>query len=236
MDKAGYLQSTAALRSARTLDDIDGNFRDLAHTARFLLRRGILVERQPHLVAFSPGGLALAREIERSSEIPLTRAAVAEFPPPWPGGPVLGAAAFDGTIVVDEDLKELCSVSREEFHRLVEGAYERVAELVEADRDSGAFPDLNGQTAIVVDDGLSATLATRSAMAAVRNAGAPRVVLVLQMGQRRSVQQLSRLADLTYCASLRSSCGYLSAARAPAHPTSRAARTTSHSSRPRDAR
>jgi predicted phosphoribosyltransferase len=197
---------------------MDSTFRDRAHAARFLLDLGILKsESRPHLVAFTQGGLEVAREIERLSEIPLTCAAVAEFSPPWPGGPVFGAAAFDGTVVVDEELKRFCSVSRDEFHRLVEGAYERVAGLVENYEDGAAFPDLKGQTAIVVDDGRGGPLAARSAMAAVRNAGATRVVLGLPMGARRCVQQLSRIADMTYCASLRSSRSNLSAAYAPAN-------------------
>lgn len=208
--------TTRSLLSSPALDDMSGAFRDRAHAARVLLELGVLQgESQPHLVVFSPGGHAVAREIERICEIPLTRAAVAEFSSPWPGGPVFGAAAFDGTVIVDEELKERCSVSRQEFLRLVEGAYERVSGIVEKTNRGAAFPVLDGQTAVVVDDGWSSSLAIRSAMAAVRHAGAPRVVLVLPVGQRTSVRLLSRSADLTYCASLRSCLGDLSDAYGP---------------------
>jgi predicted phosphoribosyltransferase len=218
MHETRHVRSTPSLKSSRALDDMDSTFRDRPHAARYLLDLGILRgESRPHLVAFTPGGLKVAREIERLSEIPLTCAPVAEFSPPWPGGPVFGAAAFDGTVVVDEELKRFCSVSRDEYHRLVEGAYERVAGLVEENEDGAAFPDLKGQTAIVVDDGRSGPLAVRSTIAAVRNSGAPRVVLGLPMGERRCVRQLSRIADMTYCASLRSGRGNLSAAYAPAN-------------------
>ena len=130
-------------------------------------------------------------------------AAVTALAPAWLGGPIFGAAAFDGTVVIDAALKAACSVSRENYQRNVEAAYESLAELVDHYRGDRPFPDLSGGTAIVVDDGLSVPLVTRVAIAAARNAGARRVVLALPTGHRYGVQQLMQSADLTYCASLR---------------------------------
>jgi predicted phosphoribosyltransferase len=205
------------LKSSKTLDDIDGTFRDRAHAGRCLLDMGLLArEVNPQLVAFGPGGMVVAREMCRVSREPVAFAEVAELAPPWLGGPVFGAAAFDGSVVVDHELKDLCSVTREEFHRLVEQAYEVVARLVERRRGEMGFPDLRGRTAVVVDDGLSAPFAARAAIAAVRNAGAHRVVFALPVGYRRTMLGLCSVADLVFCASLRSPGRELSAAYAPA--------------------
>lgn len=192
------------LKSARVLDNIDDAFRDHVHAAHFLLDMGILLgETRAHLISFAPGGHSVAQVIANTSGVLLDQAAVTALSPAWLGGPIFGAAAFDGTVVIDEELKAACSVSRHDFHRNVERAYETLAELVEQSRGDSPFPDLSLQTAIVVDDGLSSPLVTRVAMAAARNAGARRVVLAMPIGHRHDVQQLTQWADLTYCASIR---------------------------------
>jgi putative phosphoribosyl transferase len=191
----GHKELTAMMASPVS----EGRVRADMHAASLLLDwQGLRAERCPHLVAFTKPGMMVAQDIARICNCPLDYAAVAELPPCWPGGPVLVAAAFDGTVIVDEELRSECEVSVGEQDRLLEKAYERVASLLEAEAFEQEFPDLSGKTAIVVDDGLSSELATRVAIAAVRNAGARRVVLALPKGARKNVQPLWKLTDRIY--------------------------------------
>lgn len=177
----------------------------LAQVAGHLIDMGILSsEWRPKLLAFGEGGWLLAREISRISGVEAAFVAVAELAPAWPGGPVFAAAAFDNTVIVDDAMKEICAVSRNQFHKLVEAAYQQVSEIARRHGAETTSPDLCKRTAILIDDGLSTLLATRAAIAAMRNGGAQRVVFVAPAAARRNMQQLADEIDLSYCGTQRS--------------------------------
>ncbi len=202
-------------KSVQALQDMNGTFRDRAHAGRLMIEWGVMQgEPSPYLIASTPGGLVVAEEMARISKTPVSFARVQELEPPWPAGPIVGAVAFDGTLVVDEVLRDLCSVTRDDFRRLIDSAFARISSSPLQGVRSNGFPSLRERTAIIVDDGLAGPLTLRVVVALARNAGARRVVLSLPVGHRRMVKRLSEAADLTYCASLRSSRGDLAAAYA----------------------
>ena len=117
-----------------------------------------------------------------------------------PFNPELGLGAIaPGVRVLDERMLETLRVSEEYLDKEIRSQEEEIRRRTEAYRRGRAQADLEGKTAVVVDDGI-ATGGT--AIAAVRWAkvqGAGRVILAIPVAPREAVAKLSKEADEVVC-------------------------------------
>jgi putative phosphoribosyl transferase len=63
----------------------------------------------------------------------------------------------------------------------------------------GSWPDVNGKTVILVDDGLATGATMRAAVGAVREAGAATVVVAVPVGSLAAQTSLAKLVDAVFC-------------------------------------
>ena len=186
------------------LRDRVGVFRDRSHAGQVLA--GMLAgfrAGDAALLAIPAGGLPVAAAIAPALELPLDVAVVSKITLPWNTEVGYGAVAFDGTVRINRDLSRRLALGEEEIGRGIAATLakvrRRVAELGGAD----CAPDLSRRTAILVDDGLASGFTMRTAVEAVRKAGAIRVVVAVPTGSLHSVEDLAREADDLYCANVR---------------------------------
>jgi predicted phosphoribosyltransferase len=140
------------------------------------------------VVGLARGGVVVASVVADGLELPFDVLVVRKLGLPWAPEVAFGAVAGGGVEVRDPALAGL----------LPPGVGDRVArrERTELDRreqlyrGGAADVPVGGRTVILVDDGLATGASARAAIAAVRAAGARRVVLAVPVGARDALAML----------------------------------------------
>ena len=141
------------------------------------------------------GGVPVAREVARALGAPLDVLVVRKLGlPRWPEL-AMGAIGEEGFEVRDEALIARAGVTAEEI-RAVESR-ERATLVRRMAMFRGARPrvDLNGRTAVIVDDGIATGATAQVACRIARHLGASRVVLAVPVAPPDSVIAAGKVAD-----------------------------------------
>lgn len=155
------------------------------------------------VLAIPAGGLPVAAEVARRSQLPLDLAVVSKMTPRWNTEVGYGAVAFDGTVRLNEDLLPLIGLTDQEVQIGVAEARQKVRHRVRILRGGRPMPNLTGRTVVLIDDGLASGFTMQVAAEAVRNAGAGRIIVAVPTGHRRSVVRLAQEVHAVYCANIR---------------------------------
>ncbi len=141
------------------------------------------------------GGVVVAAAVAEALELPLD--VIVAHKLGAPGNPefAIGAAAADGTRVIEPWAWEAGEVTDEfiawEAERQVERARERERRL----RHNRPPEALEGRTVIVVDDGIATGATVHVAVMAARAAGASRVIVASPVSAADTLERLKGIAD-----------------------------------------
>jgi predicted phosphoribosyltransferase len=153
------------------------------------------------VVAIPAGGVPVGAQLERLLGLPMQVAPVSKVLLPWTTESGYGAVAFDGSLWLDEAAVENYRLEKEQVEKAITDARAKV------ERRRARFCrvplDVKGRTVILVDDGIAAGSTMRTAIAALRNLGAARVVVAVPTAHDRSLVALRALADDIVCANVR---------------------------------
>jgi putative phosphoribosyl transferase len=141
-----------------------------------------------------PGAIGLARAVADRLGVPAFAAPVMALAPPWNAEPAYGAVAFDGSAHLDDDLLLDLDVDRRDLERAVATAREAIA-IHRVDS-----LELARRHTAVIDDGQAPAIAVAATVAALRNAGAARVVVAVSSGSCVHLRRLASAADRAMCA------------------------------------
>ena len=155
------------------------------------------------VVAIPAGGVPVAAALVRRLGLPPEVAPTSKILIPGTTEAGYGAVAWDGTVVLNEALLRELRLSEAEVGRGVALTRQRVARRVQRLRAGRPPLALGGRTAIVVDDGLASGFTMLAAAAALRGAGAGRILVAVPTAHQVAAARLARVADGVYCANLR---------------------------------
>jgi putative phosphoribosyl transferase len=159
-------------RSARFADRADAG-RQLA--AELL----VLARHKPIVVGLPRGGIPVAEEIALALEAPLEPLAVRKLGAPHNPEYGIGALAEDGTRVFDEEALAVLGINGAMLEEIVARETAELRRRTEAYRGQRPFPPLEGQTVIVVDDGVATGVTDTAAIRAVRRCRPRRLILAV---------------------------------------------------------
>jgi predicted phosphoribosyltransferase len=184
-------------------------FRDRAHAGRELAKlledfRGTATL----VLAIPAGGVPVAAEIARALDLPLDVAAVSKVLYPWTTESGYGAVAYDGSVWLDDARMAGHGLAPAAVERAVAAARTKVERRMARLRGGQPALVLEGRTVIVVDDGIAAGSTMRTAIAAVRKAGAAKVTVAVPTAHKAALDAISKLADATYCANVRAGMSF----------------------------
>ena len=173
-------------------------FTDRRHGGRHLAEKLLpFADAEPIVYALPRGGLPVADEAAKRLNAPLDLILVRKIGAPGHQELAIGAVvdgAAPTTILHDDIIAELdvpdAYVKSAEASALKE--IERRRKLYMKDR-----PPLSpkGRTAIIADDGLATGATMEAAVAAMRKAGAARIIVAVPVAPRETLEKLQRAAD-----------------------------------------
>ena len=163
-----------------------------------------LRHEKPVVLALPRGGVPVGFEIAEGLDAPLDIVLVRKIGVPWQPELALGAVV-DGAnphVVINDSLAAELAIDESyitsETARQLE-EIERRRKLYLGDRPP---VPLAGRTVIVVDDGIATGSTVRTALRAIRNAGAGKIVLAVPVAPRDALDELQGEVDEIICLSI----------------------------------
>ncbi|AMV71703.1 phosphoribosyltransferase [Desulfuromonas carbonis] len=196
---------------------LPGNLRDLPELRQ---RTGVFTDRrqagerlgellaaqglvEPLLLAIPAGGVPVAAAIAGRQGWPLRAAVVSKVLLPWDSEAGYGAVAWDGEVLLNQELLPRLGLAEAEIAAGVAATREKVARRLRELGGAREWPELAGRAAVLVDDGLASGFTLLAAVAALRRAGAGQLVVAVPTAHFDAVQRVAQEVDLLCCANLR---------------------------------
>ena len=155
------------------------------------------------LFAIPAGGVPVAAAIARLFAVPLDLIIVRKIQLPWTTEAGFGALDPDGTPMFNEPLISRLPLTPEQIDAQVAKTLVNLREREARFRGGRPYPDLTGETAIIVDDGLASGYTMRAAIRFLKGKGAARLVVAVPTASDRTVQALLLMVDLLVCPNIR---------------------------------
>ena len=145
------------------------------------------------------GGVPVAYEVARALHVGLDVFVVRKLGLPGQPEFAMGAVAFGGIVVLDEELIASMHVTPAAVERVITA--ER-AELTRRERSyRGCRPplDVRGRSVIVVDDGLATGASAQAAITALRRGRPASIVVASPVGSRQACEAIAAVTDGCLC-------------------------------------
>lgn len=180
-------------------------FMDRSHAGRLLAERLLGYRGQKvHLFAIPAGGVPVAAEIARGLALPLDLIIVRKIQLPYTTEAGFGALNPAGEAIFNEELLQRIHLSPEDIAAQTDKTAAVIRRREERLRGGRPYPELAGEPAIVVDDGLASGFTMRAAVQFLKRQGAGRIIAAVPTGSKRTVQDLLPLVDELLCLNIRS--------------------------------
>jgi putative phosphoribosyl transferase len=153
------------------------------------------------VVALPRGGVPVGAEVARLLHAPLDLLIVRKIGAPWQRELAV-AAVVDGEspeVVIDEQISAATGASRAYIEAEVDVERREIERRRQVYLRGRAPVDLEGATAILVDDGIATGTTVRAALRALRRRHAARIVLAVPVAAHETLTALRLLCDRIVC-------------------------------------
>jgi putative phosphoribosyl transferase len=151
------------------------------------------------VLALPRGGVAVGREVARLLGAPLDVLVVRKLGFPGQDELAMGAIASGGARVLNEELLAQTGLPYDRVEAVVERELAELARREEAYRGARPPPEVEGKTAIVVDDGLATGSTMLAAVQALRSQAPARILVAVPTAPPQTCEALERVADEVVC-------------------------------------
>ena len=155
------------------------------------------------ILGIPAGGVPVAAEIAKQLGLALDLAVVSKITLPWNTESGYGAVAFDGTVRLNRSLIMVLGLPETAVEQGIAQTKEKVARRVKQLCGDRPLPDLMRRTVILVDDGLASGFTMHTAVDALYNLAADKVIIAVPTGHAESVARIAASVDALYCPNIR---------------------------------
>ena len=175
-------------------------FRDRKDAGRRLAERLARYRDEDSVVLALPrGGVPVGYEISRALHTPLDAFLSRKLGAPGREEFGIGAVAQGGVRVLNERAVEALEIPKEYIERVAKEEAEEIERRLMILGGDRPEPEVEGRTAILVDDGLATGVTARAAVEALRQQNPGRLVLAVPVCAARSVKLLRPEVDELVC-------------------------------------
>ncbi|WP_348265219.1 phosphoribosyltransferase [Telmatobacter sp. DSM 110680] len=176
-------------------------FQDRREAGRVL---GELVAELPDLkdglvLGLVRGGVPVAYEVARKCGLPLDILIVRKLGVPGQEELAMGAIASGGCVVVNESIIRSYHVSEKKLEYVIERETQELQRRETLYRGGQSRADIEGQTVVLVDDGLATGASMRAAIRAVKGR-VRKVIVAVPVGAKSTCEELALVVDHLVCA------------------------------------
>ncbi len=176
-------------------------FRDRKDAGRRLAKRlERYREESPIVLALPRGGVPVAYEISRALHAPLDVFLSRKLGAPGREEFGIGAVAQGGVRLLNERAVEALEIPKEYIERAAKEETEEIERRLRLLRGEGRpDPEVEGRTAILVDDGIATGVTVRAAIEALRQLHPRRLVLAVPVCAEQTTETLRSEVDELIC-------------------------------------
>lgn len=151
---------------------------------------------RPVVLGLPRGGVPVAAELARALDAPLDVLVVRKLGLPHRPEVAMGAIGERGARVLNEDVLAAGAVSDEELVSVERRERSELEARVARFRGAAEPVELQGRTAIIVDDGVATGATARVASIVARELGAAAVVVAVPVGAAESIAELGAMPEV----------------------------------------
>lgn len=140
------------------------------------------------------GGVVVAAEVAHVLQVPLDVLIVRKVGHPMCREFAVGALAEGGVVVLDEHLIRRNPLLQAELDEVIDEERERLRDY-QARYQAHSSRDLNGQSVLLVDDGLATGATMEAAVRSARKQNAREIIVAVPVASRHGVSRLEQHAD-----------------------------------------
>ena len=183
------------------LQHVPRAFHDRRQAGRLLapLLRGYAGRRDVVVLALPRGGVPIAYGVAVAIGAPLDVFTVRKLGVPGHEEFAMGAIASGGVSVLDESAIEGLRISNSEVARIAERERQELERRERLYRDHRSYPELDGKTVILVDDGIATGASMLVAVSALRQKDPAKIIVAVPVAPVESCAMLRKYADEVIC-------------------------------------
>ena len=151
------------------------------------------------VLAIPRGGLPVGRVVADSLGVPLDVVVARKLGAPWNPEFAIGAVASDGTLWLNEAVIDELGIADADIAEQVSHEQAAAQEKLERYRAGRPPLDVQGQTVLLVDDGIATGATTTACLRQLKQSGAARVTLAVPVAPPDTVERLHGEADAVLC-------------------------------------
>lgn len=174
-------------------DRVDAGKKLAKRLENFAGRKDVIV------LALPRGGVPIAFEVAKAINAPLDVFLVRKLGMPGQEEFAMGAIAPGGIRVRNEDVIRYGKISDETIEAVAQKENQELDRRMSEYRGTRPFPELDGRSVILVDDGLATGATMRAAVKAVKSLNPAKVIVAVPVGAMETCSEFEFEVDETIC-------------------------------------
>lgn len=151
------------------------------------------------ILALPRGGVPVAYEIAKKLSLELDIFIVRKLGLPGHEEFTMGAIASGGTVALNEEVLSALHIEKDALNKVLQSEKDELSRRESVYRGNKSFPELTGQTVILVDDGIATGYTMRAAIAALKQKHPAKIIIAVPVAARSTCDELAPLVDAIIC-------------------------------------
>lgn len=177
-------------------------FRNRTEAGRKLAEELSRYEGRDDVIVFGlpRGGVPVAFEVAQALDAPLDVLVVRKLGVPGQPELAMGAVASNGVRFLNEDIVRQLRIDQDEIDRIAERERREVEAREQRFRPGGGVRDVEGSTAIVIDDGIATGSTMRASVETLRQMSPGQIIVAVPVAPPSAAREME-VADEVICLS-----------------------------------
>lgn len=152
----------------------------------------------PLILALPRGGVPVAYQVALALKAPLDVFVVRKIGAP--GNPEFGIGSVaPGVLFLDENSLGMLGLRHSDIRDTIANEQQELKRRLHLYRGDAAFPNVEGKTVILIDDGVATGVTTRAALQGIQQLKPGKLVLAVPVAPPEAVNKLKNLVDELIC-------------------------------------